>query len=372
MSGSGVYPPRAASGAGAVRRAVTRDDVAKVAGVSTAVVSYVVNNGPRPVARATAARVREAMDLLGYLPNASARALRRGTTETLGLVLADPVNPFFAEYTAELVRAASAQGKRLLIADVLEEGAELAILEELVARRVDGLLLATGMVSPARSRFLATAAIPTVFISSAERVPGARTVGSDARAAAEILVDHLVRHGRRRIGLVIGTGGFGDPDPRQVGWRHAQRLAGLNEGPSVTVPFSRQGGYTGAAALLAQDPGLEAVFASNDLQAIGLVRALHERGIRIPEDVAVVSFDGTQESEFCWPPLTVARQPLPELAAAALSLLDMPDRDEGSHIQLQAELIYRASCGCASTTDDTHPIVDLQPSLSASPQGRKD
>lgn len=327
----------------------TRADVAKLAGVSTAVVSYVVNNGPRPVAVGTAARVREAMDLLGYLPNASARALRRGTTETLGLVLADPVNPFFAEYTAELVRAASALGKRLLIAEILEEQAELAVLEDLVARRVDGLLLATGMLSPGRSRLLAGAGIPTVFISSANRVPGARTVGSDAVGAAEGLVKHLVRHGRRRIGLVIGTGGFGDPDPRKVGWRNSLRLAGLSEGASVMMPFTRQGGYLGASALLEENPELDAVFASNDLQAIGLVRALHERGIRIPEDVAVVSFDGTQESEFCWPPLTVARQPLSELAAAALALLDTPERAEGTHVQLQTEFIRRASCGCTQS-----------------------
>lgn len=108
-------------------------------------VSYVVNDGPRPVAAATADRVREAMEeLLGYRPNASARALRTGTTETVGLVLGDSRNPFFTEYTFELVKAAAALGKQLLIGDA-QHGRfdEADIVDTLIARQVDGVLLAT-------------------------------------------------------------------------------------------------------------------------------------------------------------------------------------------------------------------------------------
>lgn len=336
----------------AVRRAAaTRADVARLAGVSTAVVSYVVNDGPRPVAAATAARVRAAMAQLGYLPNASARALRRGTTDTLGLVIADSINPYFVEYTAELVRAAAGLGKRILIGDTFQdERAELAIIDDLVSRQVDGLLFASAFARFDRSRVFQSAAIPTVLIDCPGPVPGRRTVGSDAGGAAEMLVDHLLGHGRRRIGMIIGDGGFGDPDPRERGWRRALRAAGLPDGALVRVPWSREGGYTGAASLLAQDPQLDAVFASNDQQAIGLLRALHERGVRVPDDVAVVSFDGTKEAEFSWPALTVARQPLPLLARAAIELLDVPESAQGVHRQFTTELVCRNSCGCTATS----------------------
>lgn len=332
------------------RSPVTRADVARVAGVSTAVVSYVVNDGPRPVAAATAARVREAMELLGYRPNASARALRLGRTHTLGLVMGDALNPFFAEYTSELVQAADAKGWRLLIADSrLDEADEAAIVDEFVSRQVDGLLFASAFARLDRSRILQDAGIPSVLIDCPGPVPGRRTVGTNAEGAAEALVRHLLEHGRRRIGLVVGDHGFGNPDPRERGWRRALRSAGLDDGTIVRVPFSREGGYSGGFALLEQDPQVDAVFASSDLQGVGLVRALHQQGVRMPEDVAIVTFDGTKESEFCWPPLTVAKQPLAKLAAAAISLLDAPDVASGTHVQLEASIVFRQSCGCAAT-----------------------
>ncbi|HSN42962.1 MAG TPA: substrate-binding domain-containing protein, partial [Propionibacteriaceae bacterium] len=155
---------------------------------------------------------------------------------------------------------------------------------------------------------------------------------------------------RTRIGMVIGDQGFGNPDPRERGWRLALAAAGLEPSTSVVVPFTREGGYASAAALLAADPALDAVFASSDLQALGLVRALHERGIRIPEDLAVVSYDGTKDSEFCWPPLTVARQNLPALASAALDLLAADTPPRGTHIDVPTELVRRASCGCPTSS----------------------
>jgi len=355
----GEAKPIGALRPGARRTPVTRADVARMAGVSTAVVSYVVNDGPRPVAIATAARVRQAMQQLGYRPNGSARALRLGRTHTIGLVMADALNPFFVEYTAELVKAAEARGWRLLIADSrTDESGEAAIVEDFVARQVDGLLFASSFARFDRSSTLQEAGISTVLIDCPGPVPGRRTVGTDAGGAAEALVAHLVGHGRRRIGMVVGDKGFGNPDPRERGWRRALRSAGLADGPIIRVPFSREGGYAGGNALLDQDPGLDAVFASNDLQGIGLVLALHERGVRIPEDIAVVAFDGTKESEFCWPPLTVARQRLPQLAAAAIGLLDTPDLASGTYIQLEADLILRASCGCSADVIP-HPRVDV-------------
>ncbi|HEY3409925.1 MAG TPA: LacI family DNA-binding transcriptional regulator [Propionicimonas sp.] len=342
MTGAGVGVV-----AGGPRRAVTRADVAKLAGVSTAVVSYVVNDGPRPVADHTAQRVRDAMEKLGYVPNASARALRRGRTETLGLVIADSLNPFFVQYAFELVTAASARGMRVLIGESREDLAqERSIIEELVARQVDGLLLASSFSRHPDTYGLA---VPTVLIDCPGPIPGRLTVGSAAEAAAEELVGHLVSHGRRRVGLIIGEHGFGDPDPRERGWRTALMRAGLEPGPVVRVPFSREGGYEGAVQLLAVDSAVDAIFASNDLQGIGALLALNERGVAVPGDVAVGAFDGTKEAEFCWPPLTVAQQQLTLLAGAALDLVGAGLADEGAHVEIPTVLIRRASCGCGDT-----------------------
>lgn len=344
MSGPGGHTT------GGIRRAVTRADVARLAGVSTAVVSYVVNDGPRPVADHTAERVRAAMEKLGYIPNASARALRRGRTETLGLLIADSLNPFFVQYAFELVTAAAARGMRVLIGESREDMAqERIMLEELVARQVDGLLLASSFSRHPESLGLP---VPTVLIDCPGPVPGRLTVGSSAEKAAEELVAHLISHGRRRVGLIIGAHGFGNPDPRERGWRTALALAGLEPGPIVRVPFSREGGYDGAAELIASDPAIDAIFASNDLQAIGALLALNEKGVAVPQEIAVGAFDGTKEAEFCWPPLTVAQQQLGQLAEAALDLLESGQADMGNHVEIPTVLIRRASCGCGSRADN--------------------
>lgn len=346
-------PDAAASVTRASRRVrVTRHDVARLAGVSTAVVSYVLNDGPRPVAEQTAQRVREAMRMLDYRPNSSARALRRGTTEILGLVVADGLNPFFAEYTAELVRAAAARGQRLLIADSGGDPAvEAASIEDLVSRQVDGLLLA-GNLGRSESFVWAQAdAVPLVLIDCPGPIPGRRTVGASAEKGARELVTHLVRaHGRRRVGLIVGDSGYGDPDPREMGWQLTLLAAGLPLGPVARVPFSREAGYRAARELLDADPRPDAIFASSDQQALGLLRALHEQGLDVPGDVSVASFDGTRESEFSWPPLTVARQPLAAMAAAAIDLVHAPEGGgpSGRHVQLDTALVLRSSCGCAT------------------------
>lgn len=373
MRGKGVESPLDDPRTNGVRQASTRGDVARLAGVSTAVVSYVVNNGPRPVAARTAERVRAAMDLLGYRPNASARALRRGTTETIGLVLGDSLNPFFTQYTFELVKAAAARGMRLLIGDSRHDPhLESEIIDEMIARQVDGLLLASPYSRVDHPRGPHAAGIPTVLIDCPGPLPGQRTVGSAASAGAQTLVTHLVDHGRRRIALVIGDKGFGNPDPRERGWRLALHAAGMDEGPVATAPFTREGGYACGLALLDSDFIIDAVFASSDLQAIGLVRALHERRVRIPDDVAVVSFDGTKESEFCWPPLTVAEQDLATLASAAIGLLTAPRTDRGTHVEVPTILRPRASCGCTTTTRTSPQNVDLQPPPSVGPHERND
>lgn len=332
---------------------MTRADVARLAGVSTAVVSYVVNDGPRPVAAETAARVREAIELLGYRPNPSARALKLGTTGVLGLVVPDSSNPFYAEFALEVEQAATARGLALLVASSNSDlELESRLLADLAARQVDGLLVA-GAAGPERltgpgARRLAT---PVVHLDCARPVEGYSTLTSDSQSGARALVDHLLSvHGHRTVALLMGTHGQPWPDGREVGWQTALNDAGASDGPLVRAPFSRRGGYEGGLRLLSGRRPPSAVFASSDLQGVGLLRAAHELGIAVPDQLAVVAYDGTQESEYCWPPLTCARQRVSDMAAAAVEIIARGEQP--GHRVFDVDILIRQSCGCPSEAVD--------------------
>lgn len=330
------------------RRAVTRADVARYAGVSTAVVSYVINNGPKTVAPHTAARVREAIDLLDYQPNINAQALRRGTTEMIGLVLSDPTNPFFTEYAAAIGAEAFRYGHALMIAAARGTvDTEATLIEDLVRRQVDGLIVASVSARPdllvKRSNRRNT---PIVWIDAPGAIPGYASVSCDGSQGAALAVEHLTQiHGHDSVGIVVGGLDSPNGDPRERGWQQALRSAGLEDGPVARVDWSRDGGYEGGHRLLSLRNPPTAIFAGSDLQAVGLLRAAHERGLHVPEDLAVVAFDGTKESEFCWPPLTVVAQPVDEMARTAVRLVLDESRPE-SYEQFLGELVVRQSCGC--------------------------
>ena len=328
-------------------RAVTRADVAKYAGVSTAVVSYVINNGPRTVAPSTAERVRRAIELLDYRPNVNAQALRRGTAQMLGLVVSDPNNPFFTEFVAEIGRQAFELGFAVMIATTEASlDRETQLIDDLVRRQVAGLIVASAYRRPdlALSRFSRNASI--VWIDSTGPILGYSAVGLDGERGAAEAVKHLINvHGHRRIGMLVGGVDSQTGDPRERGWQQALRAADLADGPIARVEWSREGGYEGGRRLLGGRNPPTAIFAGSDLQAIGLLRAAHEAGVRIPEDLAVVAFDGTMESEFCWPPLTVIAQPIREMAATAVRLALHREAQRTYHL-FEGRLVVRRSCGC--------------------------
>lgn len=328
------------------RRAI-RADVARAAGVSTAVVSYVMNGGPRPVASETAARVRSVVEQLGYRPNQTARALNLGTTHTIGLVLIDTLNPFFAELAQAIERTASARGYQLFVAESHgDPEVEEQLVAELTARQIDGLLL---MSSGDRWRDPTPpdpSDPPTVMLDCVGPVAGRHTIGPDARAGASAAVAHLEeKHGRRRIGLIIGSDGLATPDPRIVGWREEIAARGLEEGPLAIDEWSNAGGYRAARRLWETGALPDALFVSSDAQAVGAVRALHEAGVDIPRECPIVSFDGTRAGSYAWPALTSARQPVRAMADLALDLI----ADVGStaqHHSFPVDLVVRESCGC--------------------------
>jgi len=232
---------------------------------------------------------------------------------------------------------------------------EQAKIAELLIRQVSGLLL----VAPTETPDLTEVDGPAVVIN--RMLPGVSSVRPQYREGARGGVEHLIEHGHRTIGLVIGRGGGGgsvgrgragggsavgrQAPERELGWRDALRRARLEDGPIARTSFSRAGGYTAAKELLAATSRPTAIFASSDLQAVGVLRALHEAGLRVPEDIAVLAFDGTAETEYSWPPLSVVRQPLEQMAREAVSrLIDGQDAVEA--VTCPTVLIPRRSCGC--------------------------
>jgi LacI family transcriptional regulator len=338
-------------------RPATRADVARRAGVSTAVVSYVVNGGPRAVAPETASRVRTAIDALSYRPNANARALRKGTTEMLGLVLPDIANPFFAEYALAIEAAAAAFGYVLVVANSnADKARERQIVNDLAGRHVDGLMLCTRFM-PADFVDAISPGRPTIFINSSTPVPGYPALGPATEPGARAAVEHLIdTHGRQSVALIIGESGEVVPEPRERGWAEAFRSHDLPPGPIVRTRYSRRGGYEAAAEILSWSTRPSAIFVASDQQASGALGAFWRAGLRCPEDIAIVSFDGTSESEYCWPPLTVVRQPIQEMAEAAVGAVLGLSSPPLTYRQFDTELVIRESCGCtAPATSPTAP-----------------
>lgn len=335
MSSTGARSPRG----------VTRDDVARLAGVSSAVVSYVVNNGPRPVAEATRVKVLEAIEKLGYRPNAAARTLITGRSDLLGLIVPDIRNPYFAALAQAMETAARARSMNLVLAQGVTGGIE-PLVESLSGHLVAGIVTAT-IPEPEAVAAMLRHRVPLVRMSLA--LPTERTaLWPDYYGGARAAVQHLVEvHGHRQVALVIGSdhpGRSDEPmDDRERGWRDTLENAGLAARHVVRVHWSSAGGRE-AAARLAEHPEVTAVFAASDQQAIGLVAGLHRAGRSIPTDIAVAAFDGSPEAEFTVPPLTTVNVPLGDMATDAVAQLLGAPAEVHTY---PTSLVVRESCGCA-------------------------
>ncbi|HLT67628.1 MAG TPA: LacI family DNA-binding transcriptional regulator [Microbacterium sp.] len=331
-------PPQAPSGR------ATRSDVARLAGVSPAVVSYVVN-GTKRVGPDTEARVRDAVARLGYRPNPSARALRLGSTETLGMIVPSVMNPYFSHLAHEVELAAAKRGYALLTANADGSlAAERRHLEYLSARLVDGIFLCSSTHDP-DLRDVDLQGIPIVLLNHSAASPSRDAVGPDLVDGARIAVEHLVGHGHERIGLVVGRATGTEEDGRETGWRRTLERLGLPPGPIGRGEFSPDGGYEAMRWLMRSGDVPPALFVSSDQMSRGVLKAAHEAGIRVPEDLAIVSFDGSIDAIYSWPTLTSVAQPVAEMAEAAVDALLDTSSQMRNRI-MTASLVIGASCGC--------------------------
>lgn len=338
---------------------VTRTDVARYAGVSTAVVSYVINNGPRPVAPQTAERVRAAIKALNYHPNLNAQSLRRGSSKTLGLALIDSYNPFFLDLMHEVDDAAREQGYRLLTTDLHNRAdQEQEFVQDLVNRQVEGLILMGSIQRERELTELLDDAIPTVFLDAPGPITGQNTIGIDAQGGTVAAIEHLTKdHSCKTIALILGTTQSASVDPRELAWHRSIETFNCRSGGIYIGDWSPAGGYQAVQKLLAAGPLPDAIFVSSDAQAIGALAALHDAHLEIPKDCAVIAFDGTRAGQYTWPALTSVHQPTAEMAQKAVQLVT-GDKQKPAHYEFPMTLTVRESCGCQS--------LSMQNSLSQS------
>jgi LacI family transcriptional regulator len=315
---------------------VTRADVARKAGVSPAVVSYVLRPGLRPVAEGTRERVLAAVAELGYRPNAIAQALRAGPTRTVGLLVPNHTNPFFAELAQVVENLAFERGYVMMLGTTEDDAErEAQYLHTFLDRQVDAVLLIAPHAHAELSQMV-QAKVPVVVM---DRIPEGMEVSivrTDSLYGAKLGVDHLLSLGHQQIGLIAGPKNLSVSDERIVGWRQAIEGAGIDFDPRLVVhaPFTRDGGEQGMRDLLAGG-ACTAVLAASDVQAVGALTYARNRGVSVPGDLSVVSFDGTALSAHSAPRLTCVVQPLRQIAELAVDqLMHMIDKPGTKNINV--------------------------------------
>jgi LacI family transcriptional regulator len=338
------------------------EDVAARAGVSTMTVSRVINNHGR-VATATRQRVQQAINELGYVPNALARSLLKGRTRTIALIVSDISNPFFTSIARGVEDVARRHGYTVILGNSDESvEKERQYVHAMLSNRIDGLLIApAGSGSRKTLDFLARHG--TKFVLIDRQLPGvaADAVVGDSIGGARLLTEHLIELGHRRIALVGGSHEVPTARDRQRGYEEALRDRGLEPQPALIIEsnYKQEGGYRAAQQLLAlpADERPTAIFAGNNFLAIGAIQALRAAGLQVPGDIAVVCFDDIELASALQPFLTVMAQPARTFGTvAAQFLFDRLDGAESSawrRVVLPPELIVRVSCGSqiGSATD---------------------
>jgi len=323
-------------------------EVAREAGVSIGTVSNVLNR-PDAVAPATRQRVLEAITALGYVRNDSARQLRAGRSRTIALVVLDVANPFFTDVARGAEAAAEDSGAMVIVCNSGEDAArERRHLDQLEEQRVLGVLITPIDDGPdSRVEQLIDRGMPVVLVDRGSGHPSRCSVAVDDVLGGRLAGTHLLEQGHRQVAYVGGPFGI-----RQVADRHAGIAGALADRAELrvveTANLTVAAGRQAASELAGLDPDHRptAVFCANDLVALGILQELTLRGLRVPDDIAIVGYDDIEFAAAAATPLSSVRQPREQLGRTAAHLLleELNDPDhQHRHVVFKPELVVRQS-----------------------------
>jgi LacI family transcriptional regulator len=324
-------------------------EVARHANVSVATVSHVIN-GTRFVEAETQERVRNAIKSLGYRPNLLARSLRRSETHTIGLIVPDNANPFFADFARVVEDTGFAEGYSVILCNSdRSETKEEVYIDVLLSKRVDGLIFISSTDRLDLLQHVRDVGVPVVVV---DRDPGDLSVSQvlvSNEQGGYLAGKHLAELGHRRVGCIGGSSRNNPSWGRVVGFERALHEAGIKLPAEAIVQgdFRYASGEAAMAELLSRDLGLTAVFATNDLMAIGAMIRLRRVGLRVPDDISLIGFDNILQAAAMIPALTTIEQPINEMGQATVRLLlnqILKRSDEPGIVWVSTRLIERESC----------------------------
>ncbi|MGW2304282.1 LacI family DNA-binding transcriptional regulator [Streptomyces sp. NPDC001809] len=325
---------------------VTMADVARVAGVSSATVSYVLS-GKRPVAPATRTAVEAAIAELSFTVNAAARSLRTGRSSLVALIVPDIANPFYAQLAATLQEPLRDRGLHVVVCNTqARRDEERALLAEAVQQQFAGVIITPFRLKPGDFEPLTDAGIPVV-VSADVSFGAIDLVTPDAHEATRRALERVAAAQRRRIAMIAGPRDATGGDPRLELLRSLALQLGMALPPELVVrgEHTREAGAVGFAELMSGRHRPDAVFCGNDVIAVGAMEKAHELGVGIPEDVALVGHDDASFASLVRPRLTTIRYPAADVAHAAAGLLTERLDGRGVHrtVRVKAEFVARSS-----------------------------
>ncbi|BDH47758.1 ribose operon repressor [Salmonella enterica subsp. enterica serovar Choleraesuis] len=327
----------------------TMKDVARLAGVSTSTVSHVINND-RFVSDAIRSKVEQAVESLNYAPSALARSLKVSQTKTIGMLISASSNPFYSELVRGVERSCFERGYSLVLCHT--DGDEQRMnrnLETLLQKRVDGLLLlCTETHQPSADIIRRYPSIPIVMMDWAPYDGLSDLIQDNSLLGGELATRYLIDKGYTRIACIAGPQDKTPSRQRLEGFRNAMRDCGLDvpSGYEIIGDFEFSGGFDAMSQLMALENPPQAVFTGNDAMAVGAYQALHQAGLKIPQDVALVGYDDIELARYMTPPLTTVHQPKDELGELAVDVLIHRMAQPGlqqQRLQLTPELVIRGS-----------------------------
>ena len=330
----------------------TIKDIAKKAGVSIATVSRVLNDSPS-VTEETRKKILSISNELKYTPNVFARGLMLKKTNTVGIILPDLYGDFFSEVIKGIDLVFTSAGYHIMVASSHSNKDEIeSVLKVMRSGRVDGLIIMSPHINSISLQKNLPSDLPVVLLNSFCDDKTRDSIIIDNFNGANLMARHLIKHGYKKLAIIKGVEKNYDAEERLRGFKFALETAGMeyNSKYEFSGNFTEESGYEAAKKILNTKPLPRAIFAANDSMAIGAMSLIRSKGLKIPEDLAIVGFDDISISKYLRPSLSSVHVPIYELGTLAskklMELLSDAPAKSKRKIVLPATLIVRESCGC--------------------------